>query len=239
VETHQTTHQNEKEVTMAQQFQVRIQITALEYLAISAIESFCEGRGKKNNKNNYVETLGYLWGVSKTVSDCTVISVERAITSISAQRRPGSVTPNDKAFELMNGVVRSWSPHLTCLGDFHTHPYESSNDVKTNKGWQYSTRDEEALVEADNLWQHFSNPLMLVLAICPMQRVHTKVFDQPQWNCVTFGIGEFSFWLSAAVGIEDGGTRKVTGNTRSKVELKVPSGEWVLPGAKLIADRNK
>ena len=112
-------------------YSVRISDEVLESMSLAAIEAYCLGDGKKKNKEK-IETLGYMWGFRRIEEEHTVFFVSKLSISISALRNSSWVAPNPHALTLKNALVKRWSPQLTLLGDFHTHPYDDLNDVKRN-----------------------------------------------------------------------------------------------------------
>ena len=144
--------------------------------------------------------------------------------SISAEREPDSVTPNPEALTLKHELMERWAPHLTLIGDFHSHSYKNLEEVKNIKGFEFSDGDEEDFLGNDYLWQVSDDqPVMMVMTICKMGKVHKKYFaESVRINVATFDVGEFRFWLNAGVGyLDDNGKRCWAGNSRSKVDLRL------------------
>ena len=203
-------------------YKVRISPTLLETMTLAAIEAYCYGNRRKQ-KNTAVETLGYVWGYRKKEGGVTIFYLDRTSVSISAEREYHSVTPNLDAAMLKNEVMMRWSPHLTMLGDFHSHPYSNLTEVAAEAGYNFSPEDMRELKLNDFIWeQSGDNPVILVIAVCRLGRVRDSVQDNFRNNIARFAIGDFQFWLNAAVGYVDGEDKRcVTGNTNSDVHLSV------------------
>ena len=105
------------------------------------------------------------------------------------------------------------SPHLSFLGELHTHPYDSLREVNAVKGWEFSDEDREWWPESEDdetsVWRLYDAgelPLWLVLAVAPLQRVHDTEGAKPitaRENVWTFDVGELRFWLHAELGDRD------------------------------------
>ncbi|CAK0753904.1 hypothetical protein CCP1ISM_5370001 [Azospirillaceae bacterium] len=127
-------------------------------------------------------------------------------------------------------------PQLTLIGNFHTHPYSSLEEVNKVSGWDFSPGDENFMGSVDEFWNSSGNmPVMVVLTICRIQRVHeyygAKLVRNNLWE---FNIGQFRFWINVIVGyINNEGKRSNTGNTRSNVYLDLDSKFYNLSGARL------
>lgn len=202
-------------------FRIKISDNLLESMTLAAIEAYCLGDGRSKELTK-LETLGYLWGFKKISEEETVFLLDRMSLSLSAKRDRNSVTPNHKAVEIKNSVVERWSPHLSLLGDFHTHPYENLQEVNSCKGFEFSEGDISFLLNDDFLWEKSDQtPINLAITICELGRVHSKWGgDWIRNNIWQYDIGEFRLWINANVGyLDDDGDRQHTGNKRSKTIL--------------------
>ena len=203
-------------------YKVRVSPELLETMTLAAIEAYCYGNLHKQ-KNTAVETLGYVWGYRKQQNGTTVFYLDRTSVSISAERQYHSVTPNQDAAKLKNEVMMRWSPHLTLLGDFHSHPYRNLKEVNSESGYNFSPEDLRELRSNDFICeQSGDNPVILVITVCRLGRVRDSVQDNFRNNTARYAVGDFQFWLNGAVGFLDAnGKRSVTGNTSPDVQLSV------------------
>ena len=203
-------------------FSVRIASTLLEAMTLAAIEAYCYGE-KPGRKWKPVETLGYTWGFKKADSAATVIYLDRMSLSISSTRAHKSVQPNPEAQRLKNEVMARWSPHLSMLGDFHTHPYRNLTELKDHRGFDFSPEDFAHFLADDFIWQQSGgNPVMLVIAICRMDRVRANAGRRLRSNICHYAVGEFGFWINAVAGFtNEAGARQHTGNRNSKTTLDI------------------
>jgi len=188
---------------------------------MAAIEAYCLGDGRRSGEKQ-LETFGYLWGSKKYAAHETIFFLEKISLSLSARRTSGSVTPNRKAARLKNEVMMRWSPHTTMLGSFHTHPYESLEEVKLNSGFEFSDADFGCFQHDDFLWKESGDtPVNFAMTICKLSRVHESGFGE--WrrpNLWQFDIGEFRLWLNVSVGsVDEYGNRCLTLNKKSVATL--------------------
>ena len=192
---------------------VKISDHALDTMLLAAAETYYLGAGTKRAAEQYVEVNGYLWGSQRLDPDtnCTHVFVDRFGPSISSRKSAGAVRPNSKASGLMHAVIQRRAPHLAFLGDFHTHPYDSLQDVMDIKGWEFSNTDRQWWPARDaedeiDIWRILGEqmPLWLVVAVAPLQRVFANVGARPlKDNVWRFDIGELRFWLNAEMGKRD------------------------------------
>lgn len=193
-------------------------------MVLAAVESYCLGDSHRTNRTK-LETLGYVWGYARIKSDQKIYHLTRISLSLSAKRSQNSVDPHPKAAILKNEIVTRWSPHLSLIGDFHTHPYEDVNEVNEINGFEFSDQDFISFQNDELIWEESDNsPLMLAMTICRMKRVHIKFSgEQVRNNVCKFYLGEFCFWLNASAGFIRDGVRFYTGNKRSSLFLDLNS----------------
>ena len=195
---------------------VSVSDEALDSILLAAAETYYLGHGRKSNRKDnfeYVEINGYLWGSYVPHGDFrSYIHVEKFGPSISARKRRDSYEANEQAPWLMHSIIKRRSPHLKFLGEIHTHPYDSLEDVNSAKGWEFSDEDRDWSHEKDeneySVWKLYDLdfPLWLVLAVTPLQRVRGSngaTQHSEQGNIWRFDIGELRFWLHAEVGQRD------------------------------------
>jgi hypothetical protein len=88
--------------------------------------------------------------------------------------------------------MERWSPHLSLIGDFHTHPYASLAEVRETEGWKFSKADVEALQNDDFLWDKADgHPVALVVTVCRLGRVPATFGTMPVGDAVeSFDVGD-------------------------------------------------
>lgn len=209
-------------------YRVRMSDRFLEAAIMGAIEAYCHGDGFQTE----IETIGPIWGHRRINGDQHTIFLERLAVSLSADRETDSVTPKAEATELMAQVMERLAPELTLLGDFHSHPYKDRATVDRIKGFEFSPGDFSAFLNDDDLWdRNPAGPIMLVVTICRLNRVHDTDGKQLRYNVWQFDLGEFRFWINVCIGHLDGnGKRQHTGNKRSTVWLDLNSRFFNLSG---------
>jgi hypothetical protein len=159
--------------------------------------------------------------------------------SLSAERTNGSVTPNAFAARLKNEVMTRWAPHRTMLGSFHTHPYQTLDEVKKCSGFEFSDPDFDCFHHNDFLWeQSGNNPVNFAMTICRLSRVRDSGWGEClRPNIWQFDVGEFRLWLNVCVGsLDDYGNRCLTGNKRSAAILDLNSRFFNEAGARFKLD---
>jgi hypothetical protein len=176
---------------------------------LAAVEAYCYGDGKQKPA---LETFGYIWGYKKETESQIVFYVDQLALSIAARRDADSVVPNGQSAILKSNFMDTLSPHKRLLGDFHTHPYKNMNEVKkAGMGYHFSKADFISGRADDLAWKRSGNsPIMLVITICKIKRVHFSNGKAISDNIFSFNVGEFRIWITASVGYMEEGKRQFT-----------------------------
>ena len=182
---------------------------ALESMVLAACEAYAFG---KDDGREAVETYAHLWGFRRSSPDGVPehVHVDRISVCVSAQVANDRADVFSDVIALQDDIVKHWSPHLSLLGDFHTHPYGSRRDLIDNDGWEFSDCDRTSFVADDNLWRRADgSPVSLVMAIAELQAVRAGWATPKTAYRWRFDVGQYRFYLSAAAGRRDeGGERK-------------------------------
>ena len=214
-------------------FQVKISDACLEGMCHAALETYLYGDGHETRKG--LEVNGYLWGYRRTFADRTLIFVDRLSPSFSSQKHQNWVKPNQKAIEMQTEFMDRWAPEAMLLGDFHSHPYPDLRTVNAVKGYHFSEGDFEYLKSDEFNWSMTESlPLIIVMTVCKLERVHDTVGKWIGMNIWHWDVGHFRFWLNAAVGYLQNGERLNTGNTHSKLNLDLNTRFFNLAGDRLL-----
>jgi hypothetical protein len=202
-------------------FSVKISEQALREAILATVEAYAVGIRRQTQ----VEIFGHLWGYQRRSLDRSVFFVDTIGISLSAKGNRNSVEPHPDSIRLKSEIIERWSPHLTLLGDFHSHPYKDYEQVKSVSGFEFSHEDICCFRDDDELWKCSDcHPLALVMTICEMQRVHEAPATWERSNVIRFDIAQFRFWVNAMVGYTDeDGERHWTPNRHSPVELDIPA----------------
>ena len=211
-------------------FRVRLSDGLIESMTLAAVEAYClgDGHGKSG-----LETYAYVWGYKRELEDETIFYLDRMSLSLSAARAEDSVTPSADAARLKNAIIERWSPHLTLLGDFHTHPFETLDGVLSafeedegpTGGFHFSIADRESFHGDDFLWEAADDtPVHILMTICRMGKVRESHGTTPLkphiWH---YDVGEFRFWLTINVGYVEDDERYLTVETEDEVYLELDS----------------
>lgn len=222
------------------EYSVTVSDEALRAMTLSTVEAYVHGDGqkRKEQKTPAVETLGFLWGhVTHTYDEMLNIHIDMMSLSLSAERDFESVGDVQNAVLLKNALLQRWAPHLMLVGDFHSHPYETLSDVQETLGFEFSEADVEDFLTNDIYWNDNANPIMVVMTVCKLSKVHEAYRSEAvRNNIVCFDVGEFRFWMNVAVGyLTDGNKRNWTGNSFSRVELRLDSKFYNYSGDRLMS----
>ena len=208
---------------------VRVSTPALREMVLATVEAY---QLKRDEDDEGVEIYGHIWGHHRRIGDLTVYHVESVSISSTAIGTSGDVDPNPRALELKQAVMERWYPQLMLLGDFHSHPYESLDEVMApdeddpGPGFEFSKDDYETFLEDDVIWRAADDrPLMLVMTICRLGHVHESNETSVRSNVQAFTIGEYRFWLNGSAGhlveTREGPARRATPDRRSTLMMDV------------------
>lgn len=209
-------------------YRVRMSDRFLEAAIMGAIEAYCHGDGFQTE----IETIGPIWGHRRLKGNDQIIFLERLAVSLSADRETDSVTPKAEATALMAEVMERLAPELTLLGDFHSHPYKDRDEVSRNKGFEFSDGDFNAFLADNDLWERNpAGPVMMVITMCKLNRVHETGGKMIRYNIWQFDLGQYRFWINVCIGyLDEHGRRQHSGNKRSSVWLDLDSRFFNLSG---------
>jgi hypothetical protein len=88
-------------------------------------------------------------------------------------------------------------PQLDIVGDFHTHPYKNTQELRTLKGWRYSAADEAGIPTwVTPLKQMGYHPrTSLIVGIAKSSRRITKP-GRLKPNVVRFSVDKYHFYIA-------------------------------------------
>ena len=180
--------------------EITISDRALESMVLAACEAYVFG---KDDDLEAVETYAHMWGFRRRSPDGQTehVHVDRISVCVSAQVTNDHAAVFTDVIALQDDIVKHWSPHLSLLGDFHTHPYDTRQELIANRGWEFSDCDETSFLNDANMWQRADgDPLSLVMAVTQLQRVREGWATSKAAYRWRFDIGQYRFYLSAAAG---------------------------------------
>ena len=184
-------------------YQTTISDHALEEMVLAASESFVLGNSTWHGS---VEIHGYLWGNRRVDSGGSVeyVHIDKFSISASASGDEDSVQVDDDVVRLKNSILNFWAPHYHFLGTFHTHPYDTLDEVKEHQGWNFSRQDRSVFLRDEDLWKlsgpnHY--PIMMVMAVTQIAKVNdTELSVHANGGRIEFNVGNLRFWLSMGIG---------------------------------------
>jgi hypothetical protein len=131
--------------------EVIIDSNALEDMLLSVLETYRVPKGKGAK---YTEAYGLCLGMIRLTQsrvhktggkDHLHVHVVRVPAQIRAKLSPTSCTPNPESWSELIGASNALFPHYEVVGDFHSHPFPSLNDLLKRKGWEPSPDDRESM----------------------------------------------------------------------------------------------
>ncbi len=213
---------------------IRLSEQAVISLIMSAFEAYAvtnENKHKNCKHKNKLETFGHLFGQEIKLKDGeTLYNIEYIHTDSTAKQETDSVTPNDDALTLKMDLVSSYWPHLSYIGDFHTHPDETIQDTEEVKNYHFSKEDRDCLVNNKESYESIGYRVGLVVAVSSLKRSGSKEND---WhgkgeNRIVITKGNLRIWIGAYVAKKESGKVSYTNDDDSKVALDIPCllGLW-------------
>lgn len=126
---------------------VHLESRALEDMLLAAAEGYKVPAGKGSR---YTEVFGLCFGSVRrkrlrSHQEELRVNVGRIATQMRAKASASEVTPSSKSLSAQLEIGEQFFPHLEVIGDYHTHPFRSLENLKENTGWEYSRQDERSL----------------------------------------------------------------------------------------------
>lgn len=201
---------------------------ALMHLLLAGMESY---RVRKRKNSLPLETGGLLWGYVK--DDETIgmdhITIEHVSTDTYAERTHYWNQLNDQTTKAKQELMAQRWPHLTMVGDFHTHPYRNYSRALRDKGWQFSKADYHSY-EGWESSEGWPGRVGVVLTIAELKRSDTSYAEPSvaEDHILYWQLGQYRFWLAAyAVDRLNGGLvvtpKDGRESTREHVYIDVPT----------------
>lgn len=200
-------------------YRIRLTPSLIESMTLSTMEAYCIGDSGTRRKNG-VEAYGYVWGTKNHTDGLTIFHLSKLSISIAAKRSYMAVFPHPRSGILKSKVLEKMAPHLTLLGDFHSHPWATRESMKRDVGFNFSPGDFDSFLADDLFWETSgNNPVMLVQSVVRLRRAGRRGSGWQRQNVFHFDIYDHRFWINAVVGfVDEQGNRRHTGNrTRSVV----------------------
>lgn len=123
---------------------------AIEDIVLVALEAYAVPR----QGARFTETYGICFGSIKPMEGKRQAHGRHTtryihITSVHIQLRaegyPNKITYDLRSLDTQMAVATHFFPQLDIVGDFHTHPYKDVKELKSLKGWRYSSSDEAGI----------------------------------------------------------------------------------------------
>ena len=183
---------------------------ALTSLLMATIESYVVKNENLAKPQNRLETYGIFFGSETKTSDGSrVIRIDMANPSNTVRQTRDSVVSSPNSLVVKADLVQSCFPHLSFVGDFHTHPYRHFSEVKKNRGYYLSATDREALTCDSVFYKKLGYRVGMIATIAYADRAGQNRAGYPTKykNMVELVIGHLRIWLTAYVArsrIKDG-----------------------------------
>ena len=178
-------------------FAVEITNSALMRLCVAGLESY-------NHEEGLRETFCLLWGgETSRRKDEVYYRVDHAFTDIDAERTEEGVSYNEPGLNFKRKIMERCWPTQSFLGDFHTHPYGTLDEVPSSPG--ASNDDREDIEDHNlNLWLSTGLKISLVLSIAKLKRGGrtSPRRGRNRDHMVEWTLdGDYRLWLTAYVAV--------------------------------------
>ena len=160
------------------------------------------------------------------------VSVAHVSTDTHGSRSPDSFGLNDQSTKAKCELIEQRWPHLSMIGDFHTHPYNAYGEVMDDRGWEFSDADYE-WYESGHTRETWPGRVGLVLTLAELKRHREDNAIDPavkgrHGNILHWQLGRYRFWMSAYAIDSDNGELAVSPRpdrprSREHVYIDVPT----------------
>ncbi len=175
---------------------------AIEDIVLVALEAYTVPR--KGLK--FTETYGICFGTVKSTEQIRQtsgkftlrhIDIRSVHTQLRAVGFSNKVTYDLRSLETQMAVASYLFPKLDIVGDFHTHPYETAEQLREVEGWHFSPSDEACIPEwvlpLKEMGYHPRTSLIVGIA------EGTKRITRPgrlKPNVVRFSVSKYHFYIA-------------------------------------------
>ncbi|MDH1471760.1 hypothetical protein [Shewanella sp. GD03713] len=196
---------------------VVIEDHVMPVLMSAAIEAYdiVHKATERSKGKNKIETYGLLWGYSvpaKGENGEDKIIITSATIETSAIRHENYVQPDVESIETKKALIQQYWPHLELVGTFHSHPYDSLDDVNRIKGWEASSEEETGEYGDTEYWPDFhkkivpEQPLLahLILTVAQLQKTGWALPDLIECSNHSYfriSAGMKKLWLNSYVSV--------------------------------------
>jgi len=185
---------------------IRFSENALCSLLLAAIESYTEKNRNMVKPKNLLEIYGSLYGHETRVNDGhRIFHVEMAMPSLTCKQSSKEVSYSMNPIFLKNELTQAFFPHLSFLGDFHTHPYTHFKVAAKNRGYYLSTRDRQDIINQTEEMKGINYRISVLTAISYSSRQLATAADyaDKEKNTIRMDFGHFRIWISAYIAEEN------------------------------------
>ncbi len=205
---------------------VRFSENALCSLLFAAIESYTEKNRNLEKPKNLLEIYGCLYGHETRVNDGhRIFQVEMATPSLTCKQSSQEVTYEMNPIFLKSELTQAFFPHLSFLGDFHTHPYTHFKVAEKNRGYYLSPGDRQDLIDRTDEMKGINYRISVLTAIsysCRQLATGADYADSEK-NTIRMDFGHFRIWISAYVAEEnEQGLLEYSEDNSKHVMLHIP-----------------
>ena len=182
---------------------VMVEVQALQDMVLGALEAYSVPKGRGSRYN---EVYGVCFGSVKTEEwdsrgsgrqSLVYIVVNRVALQLRAQTTGSSVMRSPRSEAVHLAMAHELFPHVELVGDFHSHPYTTLEQLRAYRGWQYTPSDEEDnLAWFEELAEAGYRPRVgLILALARSSK--TRAGRPPAPNVLRTTIGRCRCYLAA------------------------------------------
>lgn len=204
---------------------IRLSEEALIQMCLNGLEAYSIAHKGGEFRTRGIETFGLLWGHEITLSDQrTLYCVEILSIDTSADRKIDSCYPLDATLELKRDILTSFWPQYDFLGDFHSHPYDTKDEVINGKLYEFSQQDIDSVEGRSDFWLKHNYRVGLVLTVAKLARTSNKEHKWIEPNTIEFTLGNYRLWLSGYVTyLKDSKQIRLSSHKDDKVVLDCPA----------------
>jgi acyl-coenzyme A synthetase/AMP-(fatty) acid ligase len=121
--------------------------------------------------------------------------------------------------------VSSFFPQYSFLGDFHTHPFGSTETVRKQRCYNPSFWDQSRIEDNQGYWLHHEYKVSLILTVVLLKRYQKTSWRRVSSNTIDLTMGYFRLWLHGDVAyLDEDDDIEVSGADDDGVVLECPIG---------------
>jgi len=169
-----------------EEISVHIDKKALEDLLLATLETYLVPTARRRFTEVYGICMGSVRYVPQSKRNqgeqmLRYVYIERLAAQMRAVVTAVEAWPNERSLDAQLKTAGALFPHLEVVGDFHSHPFRTLEQLRKNRGWTFSDGDQiHSKFWANDLHERGHKPQIVLIAAIAKKGRARKPLVLPQ-----------------------------------------------------------